>query len=398
MSKFSLNNYLEHSLRREITELYMSIAIRNFAFSMIVIFEPIYLYKIYNSISIVLLYYAFAYTAYLFTVSLGAKAAAKFGFEHCIFYSIPLAIFYFLSLSQIPNYDWMVLFSILFFTGYKVLFWPSYHTDFAHYSKTGYKGRELSILSTTSTIAMIAGPILGGLILTRFGFEVLFVIVSIVSLISAIPLFTTREKFESHKFSYRKSWKRFLKPYNHYKRNDSISYFGYGEESVSLIIWPIFIFLIIEKFYLMGAITSIVILSLAISSLYIGKLSDILNRKDKKKLLKYSTFLLAISWFFRPFALNWLSILLVDIFSKSSKNGIIYPLRTFVYSGGGSHKGFLKYIVFYEMSLTSGKMIVTWIMFFLSLYLSNSNLWFVSFFFAGLWSFLFLSKFSSKKS
>jgi len=397
MSNFSLNHYLEHSLKREITELYTSVAIRNFAFSMIAIFEPVYLYKLYGSISIVLLYYAVAYTLYLFTVSFGAKAAAKYGFEHCIFYSVPFAILYFLSLSQIPNYGWLVFFAILFYTGYKVLFWPAYHTDFAHYSKSGYRGREMSILSLTSTMAMIAGPIVGGLVLTKFGFEVLFVIVSIISLISAIPLFTTREKFEPHRFSYKKAWKRFLKPYNHYKRKDSISYFGYGEELVSMVVWPIFIFLIIEKFYLMGILMSIVIASIAVSSLYIGKLSDMLNRKDKRKLLKYSTILLAISWFLRPFALNWLGILLVDIFSKGSKNGIMYPLRTFVYSGGGNQKGFLKYIIFYEMSLTTGKMLVAWIIFFISLYLSGPSFWFVIFSLAGLWSLLFLSKFFYKK-
>jgi len=393
-----LNRYLEHNLKCEITELYTSIAIRNFAFSMIAIFEPVYLYKLYGSISIVLLYYAVAYTVYLFSVSFGAKAAAKYGFEHCIFYSVPFAILYFLSLSQIPNYGWLVFFAILFYTGYKVLFWPAYHTDFAHYSKSGYRGREMSILSLTSTMAMIAGPIVGGLVLTKFGFEVLFVIVSIISLISAIPLFTTREKFEPHRFSYKKAWKRFLKPYNHYKRKDSISYFGYGEELVSMVVWPIFIFLIIEKFYLMGILMSIVIASIAVSSLYIGKLSDMLNRKDKRKLLKYSTILLAISWFLRPFALNWLGILLVDIFSKGSKNGIMYPLRTFVYSGGGNQKGFLKYIIFYEMSLTTGKMLVAWIIFFISLYLSGPSFWFVIFSLSGLWSLLFLSKFFYKKS
>ncbi len=398
MSNFFLNRYLEHSLKHEITELYTSIAIRNFAFSMIIIFEPIYLYKLYGSISIVLLYYAAAYTIYLFTVSFGAKAAAKYGFEHCIFYSVPFAILYFLSLSQVPSHGWLIFFAILFFTGYKILFWPAYHTDFAHYSKLGYKGREMSILSLTSTIAMIAGPVIGGLILTKFGFEILFVIVSIISLISSVPLFVTKEKFEPHRFSYKKSWKRFLKPYNHYKRKDSISYFGYGEEFVAMVAWPIFIFLIIKEFYLMGIIMSIVIISISIISLYVGKLSDLLNRKGKRKLLKYSTIILAISWLLRPFALNWLGILLVDILSKGSKNGILYPLRTFVYSGGENNKGFLKYIIFYEMSLTAGKMFIAWIIFFISLYISGSNFWFVIFPLAGLWSLLFLSKFFHKKS
>ena len=89
MSNYFLDHYLKHTLRHEITELYASVAIKNFAFSMVTIFEPIYLYTLYGSLSIVFAYYAIAYTLYFFTASFGAKAAAKYGFEHCIFYSIP---------------------------------------------------------------------------------------------------------------------------------------------------------------------------------------------------------------------------------------------------------------------------------------------------------------------
>ena len=395
MPNFFTNHYLKHSLRREISELYVSVAIKNFAFSMIAIFEPVYIYKLYDSLSIVLLYYAVSYTIYFFLVPFGAKAAAKYGFEHCIFYSIPFAIIYFLVLSQIPNLWWLIFLAPLLSTGYKLLFWPSFHTDFAHYSKSGYKGRELSALSFISTIAMIIGPIIGGIILTKFGFEVLFVIVSIVSLISIVPLFTTKEKFIPHKFSYRKAVRRFVKPYGCYKRKDSLAYFGYGEELISMTIWSIFIFLVVKKFYLMGILASIIVVLVSIIALYVGKLVDILGRKEKKKLLNYSVILLSVSWFLRPFALNWLSILLIDIFSKGSKTGVTYPLYTFIYSAGGDNNGFLKYVIFYEMSLTIGKMLIAWIMFFISLFLTGSAFWFFAFSITGLWSLFFLFKFSN---
>lgn len=394
MSNFFLDHYLKHSLRREITELYASVAIKNFAFSMVTIFEPVYLYKLYNSVSIVFLYYAIVYVIYLFVIPLGAKAAAKYGFEHCIFYSIPFAILYFLSLSQLPIHDWLIFFAIIFVIIYKVLFWPSYHADFAHYSVAGYKGREMSVMSLISTIATIVGPLAGGLILTKFGFEVLFVIVSFISLISVVPLFTTREKFKPHDFSYRKAFNRLIKPYGNYKRNDSIAYTGYGEELIAAIAWPIFIFLVLEKFYLIGILTSIMVLSVSFVSLYVGKLSDMLNRESNRKLLARSTFLRAVSWFLRPFAGNWLGVLLVDIISSGSKTGINYPLLTYIYDSGGNHRGFLKYVTFFEMSLTIGKMSIAWIMFFISLYLTGFSLWFVVFGLSGLWSLLFLFKFS----
>ncbi|MCK5475232.1 MAG: MFS transporter [Candidatus Pacebacteria bacterium] len=396
MSNFFLDHYLKHTLRHEITELYASVAIKNFAFSMITIFEPIYLYLLFDSLAIVFMYYAFSYTIYFFTISIGAKAAAKYGFEHCIFYSIPFGILYFLTLSQLINYPWLIFVAIILMVVYKSLFWPSYHTDFAHYGASGYKGREISTLSFILTIATILGPIIGGIILVNFGFQTLFIVVSIISLISAIPLFITRERFKPHHFSYRDSFKRLLRPYGHYKRKDSISYFGFGEEVVAMVGWPIFIFLIIERFDLMGVLMSVVVFSIAIISLYIGKLSDVLKKRDKKKLITYGTMIYVIAWFLRPFSVSWLGVLLVDIMSKGSKTAIKNPLFTYVYSAGKNHKGFLKYNIFCEMSLSAGKALVAWSVAFIAViwsYYGNFDFWIVSFAFAGIWSLLYLFKF-----
>ncbi|MCK5490380.1 MAG: MFS transporter [Candidatus Pacebacteria bacterium] len=396
MSNFFLNHYLKHTLRHELTELYASVAIKNFAFSMIVIFEPIYLYTLYDSLAIVFMYYAVAYTLYFFTVSIGAKAAAKYGFEHCIFYSIPFGILYFLSLSQLPNYPWLIFVAIILMVIYKSLFWPSYHTDFAHYGVSGFKGREISALAFILTIATILGPIIGGIILVNFSFQVLFIVVSTISLISAIPLFATREQFIPHHFSYKDSFKRFLKPYGNYKRNDSIAYFGFGEEVIAAVGWPIFVYLIIEKFDLMGVIMSVVIFSIAIISLYMGKLSDVLRKRDKKKLVTYGTMIYVIAWILRPFSANWLGVLLVDIMSKGSKTAINNPLLTYIYSAGKNHKGFLKYNIFCEMSLSAGKALAAWGVALIAIiwgYYGNFDFWFVSFAFAGVWSLFYLFKF-----
>jgi len=238
------------------------------------------------------------------------------------------------------------------------------------------------------------GPIIGGLVLTKFGFEALFVLVSIISLISVVPLLTTREKFVPHSFYYKKAFRRLLNPYGRYLRKDSFAYFGYGEEIISMTGWSIFIFLVLEKFYLMGIVTSAVTVSISIIALYVGKLSDTLSSGNKKKLLTSSTILLAVSWFFRPFATNWLSVLLIDVFSKGSKTGITYPFHTFVYSGGENNKGFLKYIVFYEMSMNAGKALIVWTVFVISLFVSGAGFWFVIFGLSGLWSLFFLFKFS----
>ncbi|MCK5084724.1 MAG: MFS transporter [Candidatus Pacebacteria bacterium] len=386
-----LNRFLKHNTRHEITELYISVAIKNFAFSMIAIFEPLYLYKLYDSISMVFLYYAVVYTLHFFLVPFGAKAAAKYGFEHCIFYSIPFAILYFLALSQIPNYGWMIFAAIIFVVIHRIMFWPSYHTDFAHYSILGFKGREMSAMSSISIAATVIGPIIGGIILTKFGFEALFVIVSIASLISIIPLFATKEKFEPHDFSYKKAFRRLLKPYGRYKRKNLVAYFAFSEETVLIIGWPIFIFFILKEFYLIGILMGVSALLIAIINLYAGKLSDRYSTEKREKLLSSSASLYSIFCFLRPFVGGWVGILSVDFLSKIAKMGIKYPIFTFIYNGGGRRKDFLEYIIFYELSLSLGRIIIIWFVFFLSLYLSGFVFWFTIFTLSGLWAFLFKS-------
>jgi len=381
----------KHHLRHEIRELYTSVAIKNFAFSMIAIFEPLYLYELYNSISIVFLYYAVIYTLYFIILPFGAKAAARYGFEHCIFYSIPFAILYFIFLSQIPSYGWMIFIAIIFSVLHKVLFWPSFHTDFAHYSVTGFKGREMSAMSSISILVSIIGPIIGGIILTKFGFESLFVIVSILSLASIIPLFATKEKFDPHDFSYKKAFQRILKPYGRYKRKNFITYFAFSEEIIVIIGWPIFIFFILKEFYLIGILMGASALLVAIINLYVGKLSDKFSADKRKKLLASGASLYSFFCFARPFVGGWIGVLLVDLFSKIAKMGVKYPIFTFIYSGGGRRRDFLEYIMFYELSLSLGRVVVLWSIFLISLCLSGFTFWFVIFALAGLWAFLFKS-------
>ena len=66
--------YLQYFLKRERTELYLSVAIRNFALGLALIFEPIYLFLYFHhSLSKTLLFFALIYSAYGLLVPFGAK-------------------------------------------------------------------------------------------------------------------------------------------------------------------------------------------------------------------------------------------------------------------------------------------------------------------------------------
>lgn len=187
-------------LKREVAELYIAVAIKTFALSMISIFEPLYLYKLGFSISQILFFYIATYFLYFFIVPLGGKIINRFGFEHSIFFSIPFCILYFLALYLISIYPFFIFIAPVFSIIYKTLYWLSYHANLSKYGVEEERGKEVGALNVIDLLFGAIGPLLGGLIIVSFGFNILFIIVACILFVSIIPLFSTKENFVSKDF------------------------------------------------------------------------------------------------------------------------------------------------------------------------------------------------------
>ncbi|HEB01419.1 MAG TPA: MFS transporter [Candidatus Portnoybacteria bacterium] len=386
MTNYFSDHYFNHSLRREISELYASIAIKNFALSMIAIFEPVYIYLIFQSLQAVVLYYAAVYTLYFFMVPLGGKAASRFGFEHAMLYSLPLLILYYLTLWAVPLYHSLIFLAVILLVVFKIFYWPAYHANFAHYGNPRYRATEISTSRVIRSLVWIIGPIIGGVILKFFGFSILFLVVAILVLGSAIPLFTTREKFEPAHFSYWRPFERLIKSYGTYKRRFFLAFIGHGADFIEIVFWPIFIYLVVKSYLGLGLITSIVTLVGILVTLVMGKLVDRSTKRGRKKILTISALIYSPLWLLRAFAQTGFQVLAINIFSKTSQKGIDIPMTTFFYSKG-KKRGFLKYVVFREMSLSFGRMLIAWILLIVLVYTTS---WFWIFGLAALWSLWYL--------
>lgn len=381
MSTFFEDYIVTHALRREIAELYISVAIKNFTVSMIALFEPIYLYKELGfSLAQIMLFFAVTYTVYLFLLPLGGKITARFGFEHTILYSAPLLIFYFGALYFASAYFALIYLAPFFLASYKMLFWPAYHANFAHYGTLGKRGSEISRLGILNAMVVVVGPVLGGAIISIFNFPVLFAVVAILMMVSVIPLFTTKEKFKPSHFGYFHAFHRLVKSY--YRRY-TLGFMAYSEELVKLIVWPIFIFAILKSYLTLGGLSSLTILLTAILGLFIGRIVD---REGVKRMLRFSTIVYAVVWFLRLMVKTVGEVFMVDSLSRIFSKGMYIPIQTLVYNKG-SERGNLNFAVFFEMSLVIGKLAIAWILFAVFLYTQNMGIAFVL---AGLASLLYL--------
>jgi len=371
---------------REISELYVSMAIRRLAVSMIAIFEPVFIYKLFGSLRTVMLYYAVIYTFYLFLIPVGGKIISRYGFEHTILYSIPIIIIYNLLLFAMPQFPYLLFYSAaITMAFYKSLFWPAYHTNMAHYGNSKNRGGEIAGITAVSSMAGIIGPLLGGLVIAFLGFKVLFVIVAFLFFASAFPLFTTLEQFQPAHLSYWKTFKRMLKPYASYTRKDQIAYWGSAEELSVMILWPMYIFLMIGSISKMGGIVTFALLLSSLAALYIGRIS---NKEDsRKKIIKISVISNAILWFIKPFVNTLRGIFATDAGARNLYNFIWVPFSSIIYEKGQA-RGFLKYTLFFEMNLCLAKAALAW-MFVIILCFTQS--WFILFGLTGIVGLLYLN-------
>lgn len=349
---YNVTSFFPKVLPRQVTELYLSVAIMDLAMAMVMIFEPIYLYTLGFSLKQILLFYLSVYLFYFFIMPLGAKFARHFGYEHSIYLSTPFLIFYYLTLLALSYNSSFIYLAIPFLACQKTFYWPGYHADFARFSTQEERGREISNLMVISSLVYVLGPFLGGLIITLVGFKAIFILVSILILVSNLPLLTSPEVFTPVSFSYKKAYKRLIRSGN---RRKLLAYIGSGEELIVLVVWPIFIYLIIKNYFSIGSIIALTTLITILVTLYVGKITD---KKRKHPILRYGTIFSSLAWFLRLLVSGTWGVFLVDSLSRISKNVIHVPLMAITYERARA-SSVMKTIVFFQMSLVVGKILAS---------------------------------------
>jgi MFS family permease len=338
-----------HVLRREIKELYVSVALAAFAMSMIKLFEPVYLYRLGWPLAGIALFFAAGLFLYLLLLPLGAHWAARWGFEHMILLSRPLFALYFSLLYLIPYWFPAAFLAPLAMAACKASFWPAYHANFARYGSARFRGIEISFAWFLITTFAIFGPALGGVIAAHLGFGVLFAVASALMLLSALPLFTTRERFKPGSFRYGEVWRMLFNPR---LRREAFAFCGYGSHSVHGTFWPLYLFMAVGGLTALGIVRSLAIFIAALAAFGVGRFADIFSYR---RLIRWATPVWAFSLLLRPLALTLPLALSFDVFSRVALAGVQVPLRSVIYNRGRK-LGHLRYNVFAELLLILSKL------------------------------------------
>lgn len=357
------SSWFPSKVRQQVRELYISTIIVNFGLAMVMFWEPIYLYDIGYSLQKIVLFYLLTYVAYLFLMPFGAKFAKRYGCEASLTIGTCLYALFYLSLYFVQFYPPLFYAAAFILTLQKLFYWPAYHAIFAKYIGETEEGKEVSFMTVATSLMYIIGPALAGLIISQFGFGILFAFASIVFFVSNVPLLLTKEIFTPESFSYFNSFKLLFKKE---RRQELLAYLGFGEEFVVLVIWPVFISTIITDAFDMGAVVALATLVTALITLYIGQLTD---KHNKKKILSLSSAFYSLSWFLRMFVASATGVFFLDTFSRLGKNTLSVPLTAITYDRAkiihhDSRQHIMTKVVFFEMSLVIGKLLAILLIYF----------------------------------
>ena len=347
--KFRLPNYFAQSVRKEIGQLYASVAIADLALAIVTLFEPIFLYSIVGlSIPQILIFNGIAYAVYIVLIPFGAKIATLYGYAHGILFSIPFQILFWIFLYAGQDNISLLFIAPVLYGIEKSLYWPSFHASVARFAQDEQRGREFGVLYFIVNAVSIIGPFIGGFLSEKFGVRITFVFASAIYVCSFIPLFMKAEVFVPKVYQYRDTWKL----YKEFPRK-FLGYIGFGEEMLLLNIWPIYVYVIVVGYEKIGLLVTVATLIGTVLGLYVGKITD---QYSKRVLIKIGAFFYFLFWVFRTIALSPISVFAAETFSRTSKDLVFIPLSTLTYERAEATH-IMPYIVFFEQSLAVGKLI-----------------------------------------
>ncbi|MEA1926240.1 MAG: MFS transporter [Patescibacteria group bacterium] len=350
--------YFDGKVSHGFISLFVNKAITSIASGFFSIFLPIYLYIVFDlNIYCVVLYYIISQLLYGIFVVFGARFLNKFGFRRSLQTSMFLGALYYLELYFLNERTapYIIPLLLVTITLWRMLYWIPYHVDFAKFSDKKNRGKEVGVIESALSVIGIAAPVVAGFIISKFGYNALFVLGIIIYLSSVIPLLTiprTRERFS---WSYAETFRQFFRKEN---RFEVFAFIASGAESaVGVVIWPIFIFQVLNgNFLRIGAITSLVVGVIVLLQLFAGKYTD---KKVKEKVLKFGSVFYALGWLFKIFIVTAFHIFIIDAFHKLTKIFLRIPFDALAYDIAADQGHYVdEFTVLREIAICLGRIIM----------------------------------------
>ncbi|MDA8596966.1 MFS transporter [Candidatus Pacebacteria bacterium] len=298
------------------------------------IFVPIFLYETAGgTFFIVGMYYALLSIVYALLLVPSMHVTNRLGFSRTLVLSGIFSIGTYLILfnTTAENILYLMWPLAVMIVGFRVFHWVPFHTDFALFTTRGKRGKQVSLSFAAIAFMGAVGPIAAGFIIASAGYTALFGTIIVLLLAATISYAYVPETPTHFDWSWKQTWRQFK-----YKKNRGlmVGEFANGAETiVNIIVWPIFLYTILDgDFFSIGALSTIIVGITIVLQLLLGRYLDG-KRGDKARTLKVGTFLYAVGWALKIFVLSAAQVFfvglyhnIVRIFSHTPFSAIVYDM------------------------------------------------------------------------
>lgn len=248
-------------------ELFVSLSLQAFGYTMISIFLPIFLLQRGAPLETVALYFLYWSAIQIPLHQVVVWLVHAIGVKHSLALSYGFSTVCFLLLGLLDNSNLVILAALTCLAIGQTFYWDSRHLQSTHIIPKKKTGRSVGLIVILVLVAAALGPMAGGFIAQQFGITATLVIASSLIVAAIIPLFMTKDAY----FRLKKT-KTKPKPVP-MRHNVALGAHNY-ETSTAESLWPIFIFLIVGSLASLGVIMSLGFMLMVVITAIVGPLSD----------------------------------------------------------------------------------------------------------------------------
>lgn len=328
------------------------------AAALVGIFLPIYLYESTESFLAVALFYGLASLGYALLLPPGMHITNRIGFSRTLILGAVFAIgtyicLYFSKPETIYTYlPWILITTVLF----RLFHWVPYHVDFALFTTPGERGKDVSLVFATIAFLGVIGPILAGFIINQTSYNTLFAIVIALLAASAVSYMFVPETAAHFEWSSKETFKRMFDPS---VRGLVIGAMAAGAEViVTLVVWPVFLYELLNGDVLeIGMLSTVIVLLTIGLQLAIGRYID-RGKGQAVKTLRYGSFFYSLGWLLKIFVLSSLQVFLIGLYHNITKIFTVTPMHSILYDMTGDQTRYVDELtVLREMANHIGRVI-----------------------------------------
>ncbi len=365
-----MRKYFDGKVSAGFMSIYTSRTIGRISLAMMGLFLPIFLFQLFDgNIRTVMIYYIIDRMLYVLLLPFGAKLALnKIGIKRSMIVSTLWIVLYFVvfylankwfmlendlpsGLSHFQAAALFFSFSLFFLNARRLIYWVPFHTDFAKFTDKKNRVRQLCLLEASLMFLKAVMPVIAGWIIFTFDYNVLFVLSIIIYFASAVPLVAMPATDEKFSWNYKKTLKEI---FSKKRRSTVLAYFGDGiEYIINIVIWPIFLFELLQGNHLqVGALSSLIVLVSIALQFTVGRFGDA-GKRDK--ILRVGIIFYSIGWLIKIFIQTAFQIFVVSTYHNIARIFTRAPFDALYYEKAADEGHFVdEYTVVREMALNFG--------------------------------------------